>query len=127
MNESKCTHYDPDYTGLCIECGHDLDYTTQSTTDTQYQPEVGGWCEIQETSPDGNWRECFYVGIDSEGEHIFQYRNGDMYSESMDSIFRPIKTEREQFIEHSLAITATEAITLEEAFTRQYDDGARFK
>ena len=124
MKESKCTHYDPDYTGLCIECGHDLDYTTQSTTDTQYQPEVGVWCEYLDCND--NWNKCFYVGVDDTGKNVFSTK-GDIWSDGDKSGFRPIKTEREQFIEHSLAITATEAITLEEAFTRQYDDGARFK
>lgn len=124
MKESKCTHYDPDYTGLCIECGHDLDYTTQSTTDTPYQPEVGGWCEV-EFYDSSNWKSVFIVGRDEQDQIVGKVDGGFIYL--IDRKFRPIKSEREQFIEHSLAITATEAITLEEAFTRQYDDGARFK
>ena len=93
-------------------------------TTTPYQPEVGEWCEYLDCND--NWNKCFYVGVDDTGKNVFSTK-GDIWSDGDKSGFRPIKTEREQFIEHSLAITATEAITLEEAFTRQYDDGARFK
>ena len=125
MNESKCTHYDPDYTGLCIECGHDLDYTTQGKPKAKpYQPEVGDTCEGLRARVN-KYMKC----------EILAHKNG-MYAVSFKDMeelqwccdFRPIKTERELFIEQAKAIFKGENRSAHTVVAGVlYDNGARFK
>ena len=127
MSESKCTHYDPDYTGLCIECGHDLDYMTQhKPTATPYQPGVGDRCEGHTTDAALNWRWLSVERLKDMGNGEFACLVDGKYLRFVDT-FRPIKTDREKFIKKSLETTSTDAATDEahyvEIFGKMWDDG----
>ena len=93
-----------------------------------YKPVVGERCEYKHfdssLSHNDTWQACFYIGKDEGGENIFRSKlDGELYCD--DTIFRPIKTEREQFIEKSVELAggAEEWVR----YGIQYDNGARFK
>lgn len=65
---------------------------------SKFIPEVGQWCEIVLKN---EIREAFYIGLDSDDLPVFEYRNGDMLQEGFDLEFRPIKSERDVFIERA--------------------------
>ena len=70
---------------------------------TPYQPEVGEWCEWVTDSMDN--QELFYIGINDKGHKVFHDTRNRMSLNPNDvGIYRPIKTEREQFIEQALTL-----------------------
>jgi hypothetical protein len=92
-------------------------------TATPYQSEVGVWCEYLDCND--NWNKCFYVGVDDTGKNVFSTK-GDIWSDGDKSGFRPIKTEREQFIQQCIDIAGRSGLIPEEAFGKLYSNGARF-
>ena len=90
-----------------------------------YMPEVGEWCEYLDCND--NWNKCFYVGVDDTGKNVFSTK-GDIWSDGDKSGFRPIKTEREQFVEQAKAIFKGENRSAHTVVAGVlYDNGARFK
>lgn len=89
-----------------------------------YKPAVGEWCEWRTNSM--NWCEAFYIGVNDSGHKVFNNRDDKMFFVPNGvGLFRPIKTEREQFIEKSVELAggAEESVR----YGIQYDNGARFK
>lgn len=80
-------------------------------TEDELVPEIGGWCE----SPDGD--KLFYVGTTEHNCHVFELADNDGLT-SFDSLegFRPIKSEREEFIVKYSGMSVG----------GMYDNGARF-
>jgi hypothetical protein len=64
-----------------------------------FVPEVGEWCEVESDSR-GVWLEAMYVGVDSVGSHVFDVDKRHLWRiDSVSKLVRPIKSEREKFIE----------------------------
>ena len=92
---------------------------------TPYQPEVGGWCEWSTASI--HWSEAFYIGINDGGHRVFNNRDDKMFFvPSGLGLFRPIKSERELFIQQCIDIAGRSGLIPEEAFGKLYSNGARF-
>jgi hypothetical protein len=81
--------------------------------DPPYVPKVGEWCEGHTTDAALNWRWLSVERLKDMGNGEFACLVDDKYLRFVDT-FRPIKTEREKFIEkgieinRSLTIGATE-------------------
>lgn len=89
----------------------------------QYVPEVGEWCEYR-LALKGEYRKAVFVGYNEHNEHVIKDVHGD-FLEGMCN-FRPIKSERDVFIEKSIELTEMATHSAVEAFGIQYDNGARF-
>ena len=94
-----------------------------------YMPKVGGWCEV-ESDIRNVWKKAMYVGVDSIGSHVFDVEKRHLWRiDSIDVLVRPIKTEREKFIEEATALNNNLGLhpTLEDMLAALYDAGARFE
>lgn len=71
-----------------------------ASTDHPYMPQVGVECEVNHGD---DWIKCLYLGVDIYGNYAYQISKGDYKGEfNADSNignFRPIKTEREKFVD----------------------------
>lgn len=94
----------------------------------EYIPKVGEWCEIRIAN---KWMKVRFHGeCDGIGYYVFYMSSGD-YEELKPADFRPIKSDRDVFIERSLGIcravqSDSDYEILKEASGIQYDNGARF-
>ena len=65
-----------------------------------YKPVVGGYCELL----DGIWNKAFFVGYDEDGYYVFRYGGSLASLNPKETKLRPIKAEREQFIERAIEV-----------------------
>jgi len=72
------------------------------TEPAQYMPKVGEWCEYK--SANEGWLKCFYVGIDDMGSNVFS-AEGKIWTDKHFNGYRPIKSERDVFIEKAMKAT----------------------
>lgn len=90
---NKITEDDGVFTTLGNYCRSELNPTKA------FVPEVGEWCEVESDSR-GVWLEAMYVGVDSVGSHVFDVDKRHLWRiDSVSKLVRPIKSEREKFIE----------------------------
>ena len=69
----------------------------------EWVPKVGEWCEVFFAG--NEWAKRFYIGLNSHGHRIFENEMGEIHNlTSMD--VRPIKTEREVFVDKALHVEA---------------------
>jgi len=66
-------------------------------TKPAFVPEVGEWYE--HTTLHDRYGNLYYIGLDSNGFKTFNNDNGELYKFGNYSEFRPIKSERELFVE----------------------------
>ena len=89
-----------------------------------YKPVVGEWCEWRTNSM--NWCEAFYIGVNDSGHKVFNNRDDKMFFvPSGVGLFRPVKTEREWFIERAMKATNGDPIdsTLRDLFDDMFCAG----
>tara|TARA_R110000850_G_scaffold193618_1_gene320338 strand:- start:87 stop:539 length:453 start_codon:yes stop_codon:yes gene_type:complete len=91
--------------------------------DAPYMPKVGEWCDYR-TVQKGEYRKAFFIGYNEVGEHVLKDVHGDFIEDNCN--FRPIKTEREQFIEQAEAMRES-GDEYHDLLSRMHDSGARFK
>ena len=104
------------YTGRCATIHHKPEPAV-------YMPEVGE-CEYQ--LEEGSWEKCFFIGKSKDGRFVYEIRHCLLVRSDLVK-FRPIKTERELFIEQAKTIFRGEnrsAHTIVAGVL--YDNGARF-
>jgi len=88
-----------------------------------FVPEVGVECEV-ESDTRGVWKKAFYVGVDSIGSHVFDVEKQYLWRlDSLDEHVRPIKSERDLFVEAAQLAADTTQSTV---FGKLYDAGCRF-
>ena len=88
-----------------------------------YKPVVG---ELVETCfTHGGWSKRYFIGITRNDQYVVENHDGSISLHSIEKV-RPIKTEREQFIDRCFALGLGVSNNLE-VFGFLYDDGARFK
>ena len=91
----------------------------------KWVPKVGEWCEV-ESDVRNVWKKAMYVGIDSVGSHVFDVEKRHLWRiDSVDILVRPIKTEREQFIEAAKSVWNGKYV-IESILGELYDAGCRF-
>jgi hypothetical protein len=88
--------------------------------DAPYMPKVGDWCETA-----GAGARYFYVGVNKDGAHLFEDTSGECIPIGSLEGFRPIKTEREEFIEQA-GKSDGGSYSMAAIFGSLYDNGARF-
>ena len=82
--------------------------------DPPYVPEVGDRCEHANPEFAAHYGKLSYIGLSQGGAMIMESEGSDLLRFSAGAVFRPIKTELDQFIEkgieinRSLTIGATE-------------------
>lgn len=91
----------------------------------QWMPEVGAWCEV-ESDTHGEHKKAFYVGLSADGSHIFDVEQKWLWRLDTSMHVRPIKTERERFIEQATKLDAAHVWTSAEFAGDMFDNGARF-
>lgn len=96
-----------------------------------YKPEVGEWCEYNKNGRVGRevWEKCMFLA-EIDGEAFVLREVGGLSMDRMKAYkgrFRPIKSERDQFIEKSVSLTEMDGNISIEGFGIQYDNGARFE
>ena len=91
-------------------------------TDPQYMPK-GGECEYQ--LEEGSWEKCFFIGKSKDGRFVYEIHHC-LLARSDLVRFRPIKTDREQFIEQAEAMRES-GDEYYDLLSRMHDNGARFK
>ena len=89
-----------------------------------YKPVVGEWCECSFFNDD-EWVSVFVIGRGPHDE-LYILCGQPVYVDEIACSFRPIKTEREQFIDRCFALGLGVSESLE-VFGFLYDYGARFK
>lgn len=70
----------------------------------KWVPEVGTEFEYCNTSRDDKYHLCFFVGYDADGDMVVQREDGlkGLKHKNFNLDFRPIKTQREEFIEKAI-------------------------
>jgi hypothetical protein len=86
-----------------------------------YMPEVGEWCETVSAVA-----RYFYVGVNKDGGHLFENASGVYIPIGSLEGFRPVKTERDKFIEKARESDGG-SYSMAAIFGSLYDSGARFK
>jgi hypothetical protein len=86
--------------------------------DAQYMPEVGE-CEYQ--LEDGPWDKCFFIGKSKDGRFVYEIRHCLLARSDLVK-FRPIKSDREQFIEKARESDGG-TYSIVEIFGKLYDKG----
>lgn len=91
----------------------------------EWVPEVGEWCEV-ESDTRNVWKKAMYIGVDSIGSHVFDVEKRHLWRiDPIGCLVRPLKTQREEFIEKTLGIYNCGKSSLEMA-EALYDAGCRF-
>tara|TARA_R110002167_G_scaffold9628_1_gene44535 strand:- start:76 stop:537 length:462 start_codon:yes stop_codon:yes gene_type:complete len=93
--------------------------------DAPYMPQVGDWCEGYTTGATRNWRWLSVERLKDMGNGEFACLVDDKYLRFVDT-FRPIKTDREQFIEQVMG-KIRDGGHIPTILGQLYDNGARFK
>lgn len=78
----------------------------------EWLPEVGEWCEVSEEN--NEYQKCYYIGKSKYGKDVYEIRHS-LLVRSDNAKFRPLKSEREEFIDKFDGMSAGE----------MYDNGAR--
>jgi len=90
----------------------------------EYKPEVGGLCEAHFIH-DG-WCKRYYLGFTKRGEHVVESHDGSVSCHPRSKV-RPIKTEREEFIEKAIDVMNLSIDDSQQGWAEAlYDNGARF-
>ena len=95
------------------------------TVESEYMPKVGEWCEC--TYPI-MWTKVFVIGIDKSDETVIQLKSGEIMSVGELAKFRPIKSDREVFIERVVNLAEGHDGSLFTADLARilHENGARF-
>lgn len=95
------------------DIGQRVDIVKRQETEP-YKPEVGEWCECSYSGD--SWSKVYYIGTNSTGVPIIELTTAECFPAGELAQFRPIKSEREKFIEKFHGMDAGQ----------MYDNGARF-
>jgi hypothetical protein len=90
----------------------------------KWKPEVGEECEVS-TVLDG-WCKRYYIGIAKNGEYIVENHIGKI-SRHHKSKVRPLKNQREEFIDKAARASKHFGIHLADIMGELYDAGCRFE
>lgn len=88
-----------------------------------FVPEIGAWCECDYPS---KWTKVFVIGPNSESSTVIELQCGETISVGSIIEFRPLKTERESFIDWACNVMNNSVDDSQEGWaTALYDNGAR--
>jgi hypothetical protein len=101
-------------------------HVRQLKTDPPYVPGVGEWCENANPEVAAYYGKLSYIGLSRGGSMIMEGDGSNLLRFSAGTVFRPIKTDREKFIEKARESDGG-TYSIVEIFGKLYDNGARFK
>lgn len=92
--------------------------------ESKFIPEAGE-CEYRVATQDetSEWMPCWYIGLSKHGRHVYEL--GGVLCRSDATEFRPIKSEREKFIEWTIKVCGGDYVHVRTMAGIQYDNGAR--
>lgn len=91
--------------------------------ESQFTPEAGTWCECDYPS---KWTKVFVIGPNSESYTVIELQCGNTIAVGSIIEFRPLKTEREAFVDWACNVMNNSVDDSQEGWaTALYDNGAR--
>nr|AKH46278.1 hypothetical protein [uncultured marine virus] len=92
----------------------------------KWEPEPMQICEIN--FPLHSWTKIQFIGMNSDGYFVCECMNGELEKFKADDIeFRPLKTQREEFIDRAARASKHFGIHLADIMGELYDAGCRFE
>lgn len=91
--------------------------------ESQFIPETGTWCECDYPS---KWTKVFVIGPNSESYTVIELQCGNTIAVGSIIEFRPLKTEREEFIEKASETPFCGMENIQSHYGDMFDNGFRF-
>ena len=91
-------------------------HVRQLKTDPPYVPKVWEWCENANPQVAAYYGKLSYIGLSRGGSMIMEGEGSNLLRFSAGTVFRPIKTELDQFIEKALIATGQTINTISPDF-----------